>query len=114
MTFDELDAEAAAKLTKRPEITSERGEREWLWLRKRIALGALQAALDALPGARRAFPVNVAKQLGLQMPDQADLPPLPLPVSAADAEAKKATAAAGIARLHALRAELAAKKQAGS
>lgn len=66
-----------------PLLTNERAVREWAWLVERFGMEACQAALDGLPGSRRPYPLNVARQLGVTLPDGLETAPTP----AADARA---------------------------
>jgi len=60
-----------------PEITNLRARREWQYIVERVGEARALAAIADLPGKRRPYPFNIAKVLGLPMPDEADLPLLP-------------------------------------
>lgn len=57
----------------KPEITNVRGEREWLWICAQVGEDRARQALEQL-GNRRPFPVNVARVLGLVLPEERLLP----------------------------------------
>lgn len=51
-----------------PLITNDRGQREWAWIVGQVGEAAALAALERL-GTRRPYPLNVARVLGLVLPD---------------------------------------------
>jgi len=57
-------------------VTNERGHREWLYLLQRFGESRLLSAIQELPGNRKHYPLNVARTLGIQLPQLADLPKL--------------------------------------
>lgn len=61
-----------------PLLTNERAVREWAWLVERFGIDACQAALNGLPGGRRPYPLNVARQLGVTLPDGLEAAPTPI------------------------------------
>jgi hypothetical protein len=67
----------------KPLITNERGRREWLWIVSRVGERAALAAIAGLPGQSKAFPLNIAKALRLELPAEHDLPQTPENVDAA-------------------------------
>ncbi len=59
-----------------PLITNERAAREWAWICDQVGECAALEAIDRLPGQRRAYPINIARALGLKLPASlADAPP---------------------------------------
>lgn len=50
-----------------PLITNQRGKREWEWLVRQVGEERALAAIAAL-GGRRPYPLNVARVLGLEIP----------------------------------------------
>ncbi len=58
-----------------PVITNERGKREWLYIIDRVGQERAQQAISEL-GNRKAYPLNVAKVLKLDLPDEQYLPEL--------------------------------------
>lgn len=84
------------------EITNPRAEREWAYLVQRVGLERAQKALEALHETRRAFPLNVARQLGVELPSESELPL----VGESLARSKEAAAAAR-ERLASIRQQLA-------
>ncbi|WP_133065762.1 hypothetical protein [Mameliella alba] len=86
-----------------PELTSELSARQWCWLCERVGQEAALRALEAaVKRGRKPWPLNAARELGLRMPHEAALPPVPSQTSAEDVEAVKQ-------RLRELRMELAAR-----
>lgn len=59
-----------------PELTNLRAEREWKWLCQRVGEARARAAIARIPGNRRPFPLNIARVLGVDLPDEALLPAL--------------------------------------
>ena len=59
-----------------PKLTNPRAEREWRWLCQHVGEARARAAIANLPGNRRAFPLNIARALGIELPDEALLPAL--------------------------------------
>lgn len=60
-----------------PLLTNERAVREWAWLVERFGIDACQTALNGLPGGRRPYPLNVARQLGVTLPEGLEIAPTP-------------------------------------
>lgn len=60
-----------------PLLTNERAKREWTWLVERFGTEVCQAAIQGLPGGRRPYPLNVARQLGIQLPEDLTTAPTP-------------------------------------
>jgi len=59
-------------------ISNARALREFRWLWSVVGKDALSTAIAELPGGRKAFPANIAKQLKLRFPDQVlQEPPTP-------------------------------------
>lgn len=58
----------------KPELTNRRAEREWQYLVDRVGLDVATKAIMDLPGNRKAFPFNIAKILGVQLPPEECLP----------------------------------------
>lgn len=52
----------------KPLLTNERGQREWAWIVGQVGEAAALSALERL-GTRRPYPLNVARVLGLTLPD---------------------------------------------
>lgn len=50
-----------------PLITNQRGKREWEWVVRQVGEERALAAIAAL-GGRRPYPLNVARVLGLEIP----------------------------------------------
>lgn len=65
-----------SKRSLEPELTNERAEKEWAWLCTRIGEERARAAIGEIGGKRRAFPLNIAKVLGLTLPPEDLLPPV--------------------------------------
>lgn len=63
-------------------ITNERGRREWLWIVSLVGERAALAALASLPGQSKAFQLNIAKTLNLELSAEHDLPQTPENVDA--------------------------------
>ncbi len=59
-----------------PLITNDRGRREWQWLCDTVGPNQARAAIRKLNGGQKPYPLNIARILGLRMPDEANLPPL--------------------------------------
>ena len=60
-----------------PELTNDRGRREWAWLVRRVGQDRAEAAVAAaVQRGRRAYPLNAARELGLELPPPDQLPPL--------------------------------------
>lgn len=57
-----------------PLITNQRGQREWDWIVAQVGLEAAQSALQTLPGGKRPYPLNIAKALGLKLPERLSEP----------------------------------------
>ena len=57
-----------------PLITNERGEREWLYICSRVGEDKARAAIGRLQGGQRPYPLNIARVLGVEVPDEALLP----------------------------------------
>jgi hypothetical protein len=72
-----------------PEITNERGRREWLWIVSRVGERAALEAIGRLPGAKKPFPMNIAKVLKLSLPDERDLPQTPEAIDASRQAAER-------------------------
>lgn len=70
-----------------PEITNERAAREWQWLCEQVGSHTVRAAIQLLPGKRRAYPLNIARALHVKLPDESRLPPLHQPASKETMEA---------------------------
>ena len=60
-----------------PLLNNDRAKREWLWLCRRVGEEAAREAIGRIPGARKPFPTNIAKVLGVDLPDEKYLPALP-------------------------------------
>jgi len=75
-----------------PELTNERSQREWKWLCSRVGEDRARAAIAKIPGGRKAFPLNIARVLDLELPQEDMLPALrrdPAVARAALQEARK-------------------------
>ena len=60
-----------------PELTNDRGRREWAWLVRRVGQDRAEAAVAAaVQRGRRAYPLNAARELGIELPPPDQLPPL--------------------------------------
>lgn len=57
-----------------PLITNERGKREWEWIVGKVGLDAAQNAIQALSGNQRPYPLNIARKLGLKLPEHLSAP----------------------------------------
>jgi hypothetical protein len=75
-----------------PEITNDRAKREWLYIVERVGEAHATAAIGRLAGRRRPYPFNIAKVLGIRLPDAADLPLLPEALASRTRAAAKAMA----------------------
>lgn len=51
-----------------PIFANDRDRRAWAWIVEQVGAEAAASALAALPGARKPYPSNVAKALGLSVP----------------------------------------------
>ncbi|MCX7689110.1 MAG: cryptic plasmid protein A [Fimbriimonadales bacterium] len=61
-----------------PLITNERAQREWAWICAHVGETTAREAIAKLPGARKPYPLNVARVLGLSLPRElAKDPPAP-------------------------------------
>lgn len=58
-----------------PLLTNERARREWDYIVSRVGAEAARKALEAIPGGQRPYPLNVARKLGLSLPDDLAEPP---------------------------------------
>jgi hypothetical protein len=75
-----------------PELTNERAEKEWKWLCAKVGEDRARAAIAKIAGERKAFPLNIARVLGLDLPQEDQLPALrrdPAVARAALQEARK-------------------------
>lgn len=59
-----------------PEITNERAAREWQWLCDEVGEIAVRGHIAKVAGRRRAYPLNIARALGVKLPPEDRLPPL--------------------------------------
>jgi len=50
-----------------PELTNDRAKREWLWLCQRVGEKRARASIAGIPGKRRAYPLNIARVLGVEL-----------------------------------------------
>ena len=57
-----------------PLLNNDRAKREWLWLCRRVGEEAAREAIARIPGGRKAFPLNIARALGVSLPEDKDLP----------------------------------------
>jgi len=57
-----------------PILTNERAEREWKYLCERVGEQRARAAIGQLKGRQRAYPLNIARVLKVQLPEEAMLP----------------------------------------
>lgn len=58
-------------------ILNDRGRREWAWLCKRVGEDRARRALDAaVARGRRPFPLNAAREIGIDLPGPEHLPPI--------------------------------------
>ena len=57
-----------------PLITNERAEREWRYLCQTVGEDRARAAIGRLKGGQKAFPLNIARVLKVQLPEEALLP----------------------------------------
>lgn len=81
-----------------PLITNARARREWQWIVSQVGIERATAALERL-GNRKPYPLNIARLLGLKLPDAlANEPALPQQTSGPPQEVQK--------RLNALRQRL--------
>lgn len=79
-------------------LTNDRARREWAWIVSQVGLERATAALERL-GNRKPFPLNIARVLGLKLPDAlANEPALPQQTSGPPQEVQQ--------RLNALRQRL--------
>lgn len=61
-----------------PLLTNDRARREWAWLVAQVGDQTARDAIARLPGNRKPYPLNVARVLGLTLPDNlASAPPAP-------------------------------------
>lgn len=58
-----------------PLLTNERAEREWKYLVNRVGEERARAAIGRLKGAQRPYPLNIARLLKVELPEEALLPP---------------------------------------
>ncbi|MDA8154645.1 MAG: hypothetical protein M0003_18350 [Acidithiobacillus sp.] len=78
-----------------PELTNDRARREWQWLCREVGETVARATINALPGNRRPYPLNIARALDVELPPEEKLPPLFVPaedavMNAALAQARRA------------------------
>lgn len=59
-----------------PELTNDRAHREWAWLCARVGEERARAAIEQIPGGRKAYPLNIARALGVTLPEPDMLPAL--------------------------------------
>lgn len=59
----------------KPLLTNERAHREWDWIVAQVGQESAQNAIQALSGAQRPYPLNIARKLGLKLPEQLAEPP---------------------------------------
>lgn len=57
-----------------PLITNERGQLEWEWIVGKVGLDAAHNAIQALSGSQRPYPLNIARKLGLKLPERLSEP----------------------------------------
>lgn len=82
-----------------PLLSNDRAKREWAWIVERVGEEAARAAIARLPGARKPYPLNIARVLGLRLPAHlAEEPTVPMPPEVRQ-------------KLRALREELAGRKR---
>ena len=72
-----------------PLLTNDRAKREWIWLCRRVGEEAVREAIARLPGARKAFPLNIARQLQIELPEEKYLPDLPGEAEAIHAKSRQ-------------------------
>ena len=65
-----------SKRSLEPDLTNERAGKEWKWLCARVGEDRARAAIAKIPGERKAFPLNIARVLGLDLPQEDQLPAL--------------------------------------
>lgn len=58
-----------------PLLTNDRARREWAYIVERVGLEAANRALEAISGGQRPYPLNVARKLGLSLPEDLAAPP---------------------------------------
>ena len=58
-----------------PLITNERAEREWRYLCQTVGEARAREAIGRLKGGQRPYPLNIARILKVQLPEEALLPP---------------------------------------
>lgn len=76
---------------RKPLLTNERAKKEWAWILERVGPQAAQEALETLQGAQRPYPLNVARKLGLKLPEHLSEPPAPRSVAHTHLAALKAS-----------------------
>jgi hypothetical protein len=57
-----------------PLLTNERAEREWKYLCQLVGEERALAAISQLKGGQRPYPLNIARVLKIQLPEEAQLP----------------------------------------
>jgi hypothetical protein len=60
-----------------PELSNEREKREWLYLCLLAGEDRARAAISKIPDDRSPYPAEIAQVLGVLLPSEEDLPPLP-------------------------------------
>ena len=60
-----------------PLLTNDRARREWIWICQRVGEDAAREAICRVPGTRKPFPLNIARQLQINLPEEKYLPALP-------------------------------------
>lgn len=59
----------------KPDLSNDLAKRQWAWLCQRVGDRRAQAAIDAaVARGRRAYVLNAARELGLRMPGDSELP----------------------------------------
>ncbi|MCX7689055.1 MAG: hypothetical protein N2045_13915 [Fimbriimonadales bacterium] len=74
-----------------PLLTNDRARREWDYIVQRVGEAAAREAIKKLPGNRRPYPLNIARVLGIKLPQEL-----------ATAPASKEVARAHIAKIKAM------------
>lgn len=73
-----------------PDLTSDLSARQWRWLCDAVSEPVALRALAAASGkGRRPYPLNAAREMGLKLPLEAALPPLPRVLTAEQVQAER-------------------------
>lgn len=58
-----------------PLLTNNRAQREWAWIVAQVGEQAAREAIARIPGRRKPYPLNIARVLGLRLPQELAVTP---------------------------------------